>query len=307
MKKLIQYSIAIFSIAITFSSCQKEPEACFTPSSSSVETGASISFLNCTDNGDSYLWNFGDNSTSTSETPTHIFNSPGIYLVSLTAYSKNEKKKSNISKTITVTSPTPPTVAITSPADEAGFITGDVVNITATASDNGSVASVQFLVDGVSVGIDLTSPYSATYTGTTGSHNLNAVATDNNGTTTTSSTIVINVQSNTPQPPISNPLSYNSYSYGSITSSTDILWYSFNVTNGVTYNLQWDDSYDGSGAYTADIIVNVFKSNLTTTYISDGDSGFTIPRSFTATETGIVYVRVTPYNASTGTFALGYY
>jgi len=311
MKKLINYSIAIVSIAITFSSCQKEPDACFTPSSSTVETGASISFLNCTDNGDSYLWNFGDNSTSTSETPTHIYNSPGIYLVSLTAFSKNEKKKSNITKTIVVTapaSPTPPTVDITSPADADGFITGDVVNITADAYDNESVASVQFLVDGVSVGIDLTSPYSATYTGVIGSHNLNAVATDNDGATTTSSTVVINVQNN-PQPPISNPLSYNTFTTGTLFSSTDILWYSFNVTNGVTYNLYWDDSYDGSGVYTADIEVDVFKSDLTTSYILGGDNGYTTPRSFTATSTGTVYVAVKPFglsSANVGTFALGY-
>jgi hypothetical protein len=33
--------------------------------------------------------------------------SPGTYLVSLTAYSKNEKKKDNITKSIIVTSPTP--------------------------------------------------------------------------------------------------------------------------------------------------------------------------------------------------------
>ena len=216
MKKCILHSIAIISIAISFSSCQKEPEACFTPSNSSVEAGTSIAFVNCTDNGDSYLWNFGDNSTSTSETPTHIYNSPGIYLVSLTAYSKNEKKKNNITKTITVTSPTP-------------------------------------------------------------------------------------------QPPISNPLSYNSIITGSLFFATDTLWYSFNVTNGVTYSLEWDDSYDGSGAYTADILVDVFKADLTTAYISGGDSGYTSQPSFTATETGTVYVSVTPYLASTGTFALRYY
>lgn len=69
MKKYILNLIAIISITITLSSCQKEPEACFTPSSKYVEAGTSIYFLNCTDNGDSFLWNFGDNFTSTFETP----------------------------------------------------------------------------------------------------------------------------------------------------------------------------------------------------------------------------------------------
>jgi PKD repeat protein len=217
MKRLIHYSIAIVSIAITFSSCQKEPEACFTPSSSSVETGTSVAFLNCTDNGDSYLWNFGDNSSSNLETPSHAYNSPGTYLVSLTAYSKNEKKKNNITKTIIVTSPTPQ-----------------------------------------------------------------------------SSVSLIN----------------NEYAYGSLLNVSDTLWYSFNVTNGNSYTVQWDDTYDGSGLYTADVIVDVFKANLTTSYISYGDNGYFFPSSFNANETGTVYVRVTPYSVSSsnlGTFALRYY
>ena len=120
-------------------------------------------------------------------------------------------------------------------------------------------------------------------------------------------TKTITVTSPTPQPPISNPLSYNSIITGSLFFATDTLWYSFNVTNGVTYSLEWDDSYDGSGAYTADILVDVFKADLTTAYISGGDSGYTSQPSFTATETGTVYVSVTPYLASTGTFALRYY
>ncbi len=92
----------------------------------------------------------------------------------------------------------PPTVSITAPANAAGYITGDVVNITANASDNGSVASVQFFVDGVSVGTDITSPYAATYTSTLGSHTITAVATDNLGLSTTSSSVTITVVNNLP-------------------------------------------------------------------------------------------------------------
>ncbi len=92
----------------------------------------------------------------------------------------------------------PPTVAITSPAAAAGFVTGDVVNITATATDNGSVASVQFFVDGVSVGTDITSPYAASYTSTLGSHTITAVATDNLGLSAPSSAVNITVVNNLP-------------------------------------------------------------------------------------------------------------
>jgi hypothetical protein len=91
-----------------------------------------------------------------------------------------------------------PNVAITAPAAAAGFITGDVVNITATATDNGSVTQVQFFVDGVSVGTDLTSPYAATYTATLGNHTITAVATDDLGLTATSTAVSISVVNNLP-------------------------------------------------------------------------------------------------------------
>ncbi len=90
-----------------------------------------------------------------------------------------------------------PTVSITSPANGANFITGDVVSIAATAADaDGSVTQVEFFVDGSSVGIDATAPYDATWTSTAGSHNLTAVATDNSGATKTSTVVVINVANN---------------------------------------------------------------------------------------------------------------
>lgn len=90
-----------------------------------------------------------------------------------------------------------PTVSITSPADNAGFITGDVVTIDATAADSdGSVASVEFFVDGVSIAVDNTSPYSTPYTSTIGAHALTAKATDDLGGQTTSGGVNITVANN---------------------------------------------------------------------------------------------------------------
>ena len=96
---------------------------------------------------------------------------------------------------ITVANNPPPTVSITSPSNNTSFIVGATVTINANASDNGSVASVEFFVDGVSQGLDNTSPYSVNYTGVLGSHTLTARATDNLGAQSTSSTININVVS----------------------------------------------------------------------------------------------------------------
>lgn len=115
-----------------------------------------------------------------------------------------------------------PTVSITSPATGTGFITGTVVNIAATAADaGGSVTGVEFFVDGVSVGTDNTAPYTATYTGVIGSHNLTAVATDNEGATTTSSTVIINVQNNpAPNVAITSPAAGAGFVTGDVVNIT---------------------------------------------------------------------------------------
>jgi hypothetical protein len=99
---------------------------------------------------------------------------------------------------ITVANNPPPSVAITAPTTGASFITGAIVNITATATDNGSVTGVEFLVDGVVISTDNTSPYTATYTSTLGGHVLTARATDNLGLSATSAAVNITVVNNVP-------------------------------------------------------------------------------------------------------------
>lgn len=92
---------------------------------------------------------------------------------------------------------TPPTVSITSPQNNATFAAGANITINANASDaNGSVTSVQFFRNGISIGTDTTSPYSVTWNAVpAGSYQLTAVATDNGGAQTTSSTVNITVGS----------------------------------------------------------------------------------------------------------------
>ena len=45
-----------------------------------------VSFTNTSLSGLSYQWNFGDGGTSTADNPTYIYNVPGVYTVSLTAF-----------------------------------------------------------------------------------------------------------------------------------------------------------------------------------------------------------------------------
>ncbi len=79
---------------------------------------------------------------------------------------------------------TAPTAAITGPAD--GTTAYGPVTVTATASDDQAVASVDLLVDGTVVGTATTAPYSFSWNATAvGSHTLQARARDAAGNTGT--------------------------------------------------------------------------------------------------------------------------
>jgi hypothetical protein len=88
---------------------------------------------------------------------------------------------------------TPPSVAITSPADGA-IVTG-TITVSASASDNVAVVGVQFALDGVNLGAEVTAaPYQAAWDSTAvsnGAHVLSAVARDAAGNHQTVSVNVI--------------------------------------------------------------------------------------------------------------------
>ncbi|MBT1702581.1 Ig-like domain-containing protein [Chryseosolibacter indicus] len=102
--------------------------------------------------------------------------------------------RSGIAETI------PPTVIITTPVNNASFITGSSVTINATATDpDGSVSKVEFFEGATKLGEDTSSPYSFTWINVpSGSYSLTAKAIDDSGTTGTSSAINITVVNNTP-------------------------------------------------------------------------------------------------------------
>ncbi len=88
-----------------------------------------------------------------------------------------------------------PVVSITSPQSGATFTAPGSFTITATASDpDGTIAKVEFYYEGYLVMSDKTSPY--TFIGSNipvGDYTITAKATDNNGSSTTSSPITIHV------------------------------------------------------------------------------------------------------------------
>ncbi len=87
----------------------------------------------------------------------------------------------------------PPTVAITSPANNASVGTSFTIDATAADSD-GTITSVTFYDGATLLNTDTSSPYSYTWSGaSTGSHALTAVALDNGGLTTTSAVVNVTV------------------------------------------------------------------------------------------------------------------
>ena len=86
---------------------------------------------------------------------------------------------------------TQPSVGLTAPL-QSSTVRGTVV-VSANATDDSEIASVQFLVDSAAIGTDTTSPYTVTWTttGTTnGSHTVRAIAKDLAGNTAENSVVV---------------------------------------------------------------------------------------------------------------------
>ena len=89
---------------------------------------------------------------------------------------------------------TPPTVTLTAPANGSNL--SGTTSVTATASDNVGVDRVEFLLDGALLGSDSSAPYSLdwnTATAASGTHSLQARASDLVDNVGTSASVTVNV------------------------------------------------------------------------------------------------------------------
>ncbi|HEV2888353.1 MAG TPA: fibrinogen-like YCDxxxxGGGW domain-containing protein, partial [Jatrophihabitans sp.] len=122
-----------------------------------------------------------------------------------------------------------PTAAITSPAD--GTSVYGPVTVTATASDDQAVASVDLLVDGAVVATSTSAPYSFTWSATAvGSHTLQARARDGVGNVGTSATVTVTVPPDTSAPDAPGTPS----STGVTTTAATLTWSAATDDRGVT-------------------------------------------------------------------------
>ncbi|MCX2977510.1 DNRLRE domain-containing protein [Halieaceae bacterium IMCC11814] len=89
----------------------------------------------------------------------------------------------------------PPSVSMSAPLEGAvAYVDGRIISLSAEASDSdGTIAQVEFFLDGGSLGVVTAAPYSMPWTVQQGNHMITAAATDDTGITAFSNAIALNV------------------------------------------------------------------------------------------------------------------
>ena len=129
MKKLLSVGL-IAAFALFLSSCEEAPEAKFSYTIDANDTKM-VTFVNETVGATSYIWQFGDGSTSEEESPVHTYDAGGDYLVALVA--QNDQGISEpLIKTIVIVGGGGATVALPSiPPKHETFVDDTLVIISA--------------------------------------------------------------------------------------------------------------------------------------------------------------------------------
>ena len=101
MKTKLFIPFAFLAVLALMAGCAKDPTACFTMSSASIDdelmplAGEEIEFDNCSEEATSYSWDFDDGEESNDENPTYAFMEAGTYNVTLTATGDGGSKSSS--------------------------------------------------------------------------------------------------------------------------------------------------------------------------------------------------------------------
>src|SRR6266542_1866505 len=154
----------------------------------------------------------------------------------------------------------PPTVGLSSPANNSTFTEPAAIAINATAGDSdGSVSKVEFFASGTKIGEDTTSPYSFTWGGVAaGNYTLSAVATDNLGSSSTSAVVNVSVVPSTAPTLLS-----HSPASATVGSLTQII-------------LQFSEPVDGVDA--SDLLINFAPATSVTASNNNTLYTFTFPQ-----------------------------
>ncbi len=111
-----------------------------------------------------------------------------------------DNKGATDTTTIKIKVNAPPVVTITKPTNNQQFVNGNNIIIQANASDDSGISLVEFFVNNTKVSDDVTNPYEGSWIAQTGTAEIIAKATDNDGKIVTSS--VVNIKVNDPSNPL---------------------------------------------------------------------------------------------------------
>ena len=127
----------------------------------------------------------------------------GIAVTSHNASSATRATVTNLAVTASGSTNQPPTVTLTSPANNTSYTAPATMTLTASASDpEGKLAKVEFYSGTTLLFTELTSPYSVTWSSVAaGTYSVTAVAYDTAGLKTTSSAATVTVGTATNKPP----------------------------------------------------------------------------------------------------------
>ncbi|MFN0176386.1 MAG: PKD domain-containing protein [Saprospiraceae bacterium] len=220
---------------------------------SSIVNGNTASFTNTSVDATSYVWNFGDQSTSVEENPTHTYANDGVYTVTLTAIN-------NCGSTIfeqKVTIVTPPTASFT--LNSSSGCAPFTVQFTNTSSSNATTFAWDF--PGGNPPTSTEENPSVTWN-TAGVYIVTLIASNSAGSSTSTATITVNAA----------PTAGFTYQVGGLTAV-----FTNTSSNGVSYSWDFGDgsspstetnpnhSYSQVGNYTVTLSVTNECGTVTTT------------------------------------------
>jgi RHS repeat-associated protein len=131
----------------------------------------------------------------------------GSYALTAVATDGQGAQTTSNARTITVAANQPPTVSLTQPANNSSYLPPASITLKANATppeDNDTVARVDFFANGTLIGSDTTKAFTITWDSPApGTYTLTAVATDGQGTQTTSNARTVNVDAANLPPTVS--------------------------------------------------------------------------------------------------------
>ena len=102
MKHKILFFAFLTVTLFVATSCNTDPQPCFNIKPNPVTVGQSVKFNNCSLYAKTWDWDFGDGTGSNEKSPSHVYDSAGVYKVTLIATKKNGTASTPYAQNVTV-------------------------------------------------------------------------------------------------------------------------------------------------------------------------------------------------------------